>query len=388
MTLILPRNVDPAERWPNLFNHRLDVITGNLWGINKGGGRFFAASRGLLDTKKKLDMMKALGITYVEAHDTDILDLVLGAEEAEKGYPEGLSEPAKMRLLDKAVTEFEKELRLRGMTCGMFTMNLFNSSPLFVYGNLGSQNVEARALAIRRTKVGLSIAQRLGCIYVYWVGTNGVNGLMSANHTCRYGLLFDALVRILKWHRRVNGDAAVPMAGEAKPEEPMWRMYAPVTQSFLWLSLQIAIQYPSLAGLLGVNPEQGHEQMVKLDPAMTLGEAMAIGLLYHIHFNDQGGDPGFDRDGAAGATSLRGLVDMIWQLHNSGYTGLLGLDVQPRPTDTSEQQEAALRLSVCRIRWAVDVVKNKINPNKMRGFHAAGDQVAVEEYIDEVVFGI
>ncbi|MBT3835539.1 hypothetical protein HOF56_04825, partial [Candidatus Peribacteria bacterium] len=122
-----------------------------------------------------------------------------------------MTEDQKMELLHQAVGILKKELTERGMVLAMFTMNLFNSDQLFVYGNMSSEVKEARDLAISRTKIGISIAQEFGCIYVYWVGTNGVNGLMSGNHMLRYQLMFDAWVQILKWHKRQHGrDGNVP----------------------------------------------------------------------------------------------------------------------------------------------------------------------------------
>ena len=390
-SLILPSKlVDPAERWPDIYCHNLDAITGNAWGVNEGGGRFFAASRSWTSTRGKLDLLKGIGITRFECHDTDILDLVLGLI-GKDGYPTDMTEDQKMELLHQAVGILKKELTERGMVLAMFTMNLFNSDQLFVYGNMSSEVKEARDLAISRTKIGISIAQEFGCIYVDWVGTNGCNGLMSGNHMLRYQLMFDAWVQILKWHKRQHGrdgNVPIPIAGEAKPEEPMWRMYAPVTQSFLWMALQIALQFPSLAGMLGVNPEEGHEVMAKLDPSMTLGEAMTLGLLFHTHFNQQGGDPGFDRDGAAGSISLRSLIDMLWQLHITGYKGLIGLDVQPRPTDTDEQQAAAIEESIRNVKWAVDIVQNHIDDEHLLSLQAKGNQVEINRYIGETAFGI
>jgi xylose isomerase len=357
--------------------------------MNPGGGRFYAETRDPIGTLAKLDRMKAAGIVWVEGHDSDVLDLVLGLEEAKKGYPTKMTEQEKMELCLKAAEEFKKALDERQMAAAMWTMNLFNSDKLFVFGNIGSEVDDARDLAIARTEFGMEIAQDiLGCIYVLWNGTLGVDGRQGGNHCKRNGLIRDALRRILRGRLHKKGDAAHPLAAEAKPEEPKRKMYLPVTQSVLALSWRLAFEEPDLAGLLGVNPEVGHEEMAKLDPAMTYGEALDHGLLYHTHLNDQGGDPAFDRDRPAGSECLRQLVDIVWQLKVGGYRGKLGIDAQPCPTDTNEQHCATIATSAARIRWAVDKAKNAIDDATLAEIHARHNQHEVDRYIDEVVFGI
>lgn len=381
-------HIAPKDRWPNLFSHKLgEAITAPLWGENEGGGRFYMPGRIWIPTTTKLDHMKAAGVTHVEAHDTDILDLILGPDGA-NGYPVDMSEKEKMNLLRQAAAKFAKELEKRGLKPGMFTMNLFSSDPLFIFGNLGSQNEKTRALAISRMKVGMEIAQEvLHCIYVYWNGTNGVDGVISANHMLRNELTYQALVTILKWARRKWGDLTQPIACEAKVEEPKHKMYTPVTQCFLAMAWRMACEHPSLAGLMGVNPEVGHIVMAKLDPAMTFGEALFHGLLYHTHLNDQGGDPAFDRDHPVGATNLKSLIDIMYQLRAGGYSGLIGIDAQPRPTDRDDQQAATIETSVARIKWAV-AASEKLDTDEMRALQAAHDQDGIDRLVDTTVFGI
>lgn len=374
-----------AERWPHLFSHNLDAITAPLWGMNPGGGRFYAPNRRGLTTLEKLDLLKGV-VQYVEAHDTDILDIELGPDGA-CGYPTGMPEAQKMTTLRAAVAKYAAALAERGLKPGMWTMNLFSSDPLFNFGNFGSEVEEARTLAINRTIEGMSIAQVLQCLAVWWNGTNGVDGLMSAEHAKRNALTYRAFVTVLTEMRKRFGDGTQPLAAETKPEEPKSRMYTPVTQSILAMAWRLAVEYPDLAGLLGVNPEVGHEVMVKLDPAMTYGEAMFHGLLYHTHLNDQGGDPGFDRDHPAGSMCLRGLVDIVWQLKVGGYRGLLGIDAQPRPTDNDGQQNATIVASAKRIRWAVTAAR-KIADVALRSLQKHHNQAAIDEYVDRTVFGI
>jgi xylose isomerase len=353
--------------------------------MNPGGGRFYAPNRIYLPTTAKLDLIASdcRGVTHVEAHDTDVLDLVLPGQHA---YPATMREEEKLETAIEAAKRLRAELHKRGLKPGMWTMNLFSSDPLFNFGNLGSEVTNARDLAIRRTIVGMQIANEiLACLYVYWNGTNGVDGLISANHAKRIMLTYLALVTIISEVHAKYGENTLPAAGEAKPEEPKSRMYTPVTQSFLAMAMRLELEHPELAGLFGVNPEVGHEVMAKLDPAMTYGEAMMYGLLYHCHLNDQGGDPGFDRDHPAGSMCPKGLLDIVWQLKVNGYTGLLGIDAQPRATDSDSQQHATIKSSARRIRWAVEAAK-RVDDAVLLDLQSRHDQAEIDNYIDTVVF--
>lgn len=68
--------LQPREIWPDRYNHDLDAFSAGLWNINPGGGRFYKPNRPALSTPEKLDLLQAAGADFIEAHDTDILDLV------------------------------------------------------------------------------------------------------------------------------------------------------------------------------------------------------------------------------------------------------------------------------------------------------------------------
>lgn len=380
----------PQDIWPDRYNHNLDALSFGLWNINEGGGRFFRANRKWLSTQAKLDLLAELGIEYVESHDTDMLDLVLDEEDARglSGYPYGMSETDKMDLLEKAAQQLRGELDQRGLRCGVFTMNLFNSERAWNFGNLGSELDDVRRLAIERTIMGIDVAVNIldAQVYVYWVGTNGTDGLFSAFHPKRIRRTRDALVEIMDRALTDHGDAMLPFAIEPKVEEPKYKMYMGTASSSLAFIYQIALEYPDLARYLGLNIEVAHSLMGKTDPAMDFGEALDAGKLFHIHENGQG-EPAYDRDLASGDESLYGLVDRMWQLVKAGYKGLVGADVQPLPQDRDNQAAATIERTARRVRWAIAQAR-KLDDAVMDRLQAHHDQAGVLRYVDEVVFGI
>ena len=177
------------------------------------------ANRNRITVQAKLDRMKAVGVTHIEAHDTDILELVLGSAECLKHggtYPRAASEVEKMQMLRESAKVFRAELQRRGLRCGMFTMNLFSSEQDWNYGNYGSEKDAVRQLAIDRTKVGIEVAVDIlnAHVYVYWVGTNGTDGRFSAFHPRRIQKTRSAIVAILSWAHSTYGKRLLPFAFE------------------------------------------------------------------------------------------------------------------------------------------------------------------------------
>jgi len=370
----------PEEIWPERYCHNLDQFSFGVWNMNPGGGRFFKANREWISTEKKLDLLVKAGVTYIEAHDSDILDLGLGEKAKDiVGYPDDMSEAQKMELLMKAAGKFDKELKKRNLKCGAFTMNLFNSEKEWNYGNYGSEVDEVRDLAIQRTLMGIKIAVEVlnAQLYIYWVGTNGTDGLFSAFHPNRIRRTREALIEIMDKSVEKYGDKMCPFAFEPKPEEPKYKMYYGTAASALACVFRVTIERPELGKFMGLNIEVAHSLMGKTDPAMDYGEALESGKLFHIHENAQG-EPAYDRDLAAGDDSLVSLIDRMWQLKVSGYKGLLGADVQPLPQDRDDQMSATVERSKRRVVWAVKQAR-KLDDAVMKEFHAKHDQAGVLE---------
>ena len=379
----------PEEIWPDRYIHNLDAFSFGVWNMNPGGGRFFKANREWIPTTAKLDLLVDIGVGFVEAHDSDILDLVLGDKAQDiVGYPDDMTESQKMDLLVKAAEKFDEELKKRDLKCGAFTMNLFNSEKEWNYGNYGSEMDDVRQLAMQRTLVGIDIAVEVlnAQVYIYWVGTNGTDGLLSTFHPRRIRRTREALIEIMDKSVEKHGDKMCPFAFEPKPEEPKFKMYHGTAASALACVFRITLERPDLGRLMGLNIEVAHSLMGKTDPAMDYGEALESGKLFHTHENAQG-EPAYDRDLAAGDDSLVSLIDRMWQLKVGDYKGLLGGDVQPLPQDRDDQMAATIERTMRRVKWAVKQAR-KLDDATMEELHSNHDQAGVLDYLDATVFSM
>ena len=381
--------LQPEDIWSDKYCHNLDKFSFGVWNMNPGGGRFFKANRKWISTTAKLDLLADAGVEYIEAHDTDLLDLVLGDKAKDiVGYPDGMSESEKMDLMMKAATKFKDELDKRKQKCGVYTMNLFNSEKEWNFGNYGSEVDAVRKLAIQRTLAGIKAAVEIvnAQVYVYWVGSNGTDGLLSAFHPKRIRRTREALVEIMDKSVSKYGDKMCPFAFEPKPEEPKFKMYYGTASSALACVFRISLERPDLGKFIGLNIEVAHSLMGKTDPAMDYGEALESGKLFHIHENAQG-EPAFDRDLAAGDDSMISLIDRMWQLKVAKYKGLLGADVQPLPQDRDDQMSATIIRTKRRVKWAVEQAR-KLDDTIMEKLHSTHDQAGVLDYMDATVFSM
>lgn len=295
-----------------------------------------------------------------------------------------------MALLAKAAIKFREALNERDLECGVFTMNLFNSEPCWNFGNLGSEVKEVRELAIHRTIHGLEIAIEFlnTQVYVYWVGTNGPNGKLGAFHPLRFRLTREALQAIIATVVSKYGDEKmIPFAFEPKIEEPEYKMYYGSAASALACILRIALEAPEIAKYMGINIEVAHSVMGKMDPAMDYGEALEAAKLFHVHENSQPIGPGFDFDGAVGEDDPIGLVDRMWQLKKADYKGLIGIDVQPLPTDSAAQQAATVERSINWLKWGIKHARKSLLDDTLQKFHENHDQAEVAKYVAVKVFG-
>jgi len=102
-----------------------------------------------------------------------------------------------------------------------------------------------------------------------------------------------------------------------------------------------------------LNPEIGHVLMGYEDLSMAFAWPLADGRLAHSHWNSQ---PlgNYDQDLTVGSVSPESLEALLYTLRLHGYTGHLGIDINPEriPVDV------ALRISFDAIRAANDRVEN------------------------------
>jgi len=330
------------------------------WNIGPGGGRFTPAMRGELDLAAKAKLIRAAGGTHMEFHDTE-------------APPEQAANIARI-------------VREEGLSIAMCTANLFRREE-FVGGNFGHPNAHVRDAAIAYTEKYISTGIEIfGCsTYVYWNGSNGIDVPLGCGYQEAYLTTAGCLEEIVKWMVTTYGhERALAIAIEPKPNEPRgWGIPANVGEA---LSI-ISLMDPRFQPFVGVNPETCHSQIGGLRYAMELGLASAAGKLFHVHLNGGSGNPKFDEDRAFGDVDFTVAVETVATLNEIGYTGMVGLDVQPLPTDNNSQQAASVARSIRNFKRAQECVK-RINWVELNAYRAQHNQAAIADLFASAICGI
>lgn len=354
---------DSAGNWQPVFPvYGLgDAFAAGVWNVGPGGGRFAPVMRPVLSLDQTLLELKGAGCSHVEFHDTEA-----EPEDAEK---------------------IMKSVRDAGMEVSMCTANLFKRGPEFANGNLGSPVPTTRAEAIRRTKnyirTGIEVFDAK--VYVYWNSSNGFGGPLQVNYKDVYKMTADSLSEVVSWMLSEYGpERALPIAIEPKPNEPVnWGVPADCGETLAIISLMPDEYRP----FVGTNLETCHSMMAGKRYASELGLAAAAGKAFYVHLN-AGTGLKFDEDLAFGDADLGVAVETVYTLIEIGYNSIVGIDVQPLNTDTTDQQAASVARSVRNFKRAQEICATRISSEELNALRERGDRAGLSEYFAKICSGI
>ena len=303
------------------------------WNIHEGADPFGPPVRPSRSFEDKLGVYKELGFDAVQFHDDDA---VPGLDTLS---------PAQVRERARAV---RRQLDDNGLLAEFVAPRLWES-PMTVDGAYTSNDPQARAYAVERSKRAADIAHELGTnLMVLWLAREGTY-LREAKDVVRAtGWLLEAVNAILDYA------PALRIAIEPKPNEPMDLAYVPTMGHALALGFQTGD--PARVGVL---MESAHSILAGLDPSDEIGFAMAAGKLWSVHLNDQNG-PKFDQDRSFGSVDLRRAFNQVRVLDANRFyeIGMVGLDVKAIRTQPAGLATKHLRNSMAVFLRLVELVRS------------------------------
>jgi xylose isomerase len=280
----------------NLQPTREHKFTFGLWTVgNPGRDPFGEPTRAAISPVTIVKRLSELGAYGVNFHDNDLVPI--DATPAER---------------DRIVRDFKAALSDYGMCVPMATTNLF-SDPVFKDGAFTSNDPRVRLYAVQKTMRAMDLGAECGAkIYVFWGGREGaeVDAAKDAREAVKW--FREALNFLCEYSISQGYD--YKFALEAKPNEPRGDIYFPSTGACL--GFINTLDHP---GMVGVNPEVGHEQMAGLNFYHVVAQAIEAGKLYHIDLNDQKG-PRFDQDLRFGSEGIKNLFFLV-KLLEEAYDG-------------------------------------------------------------------
>lgn len=338
-----------------------DAFAAGVWNVGPGGGRFAPVMRPVLALEETLAHIKAAGCTHVEFHDTE-------------------AEPADAEKIMAAVKN-------TGLEVSMCTANLFKRGPEFANGNFGSEVEATRSESVRRTKeyirTGIEVFDAK--VYVYWNSSNGYGGPLMVNYKDLFQRTAEGLNEVVAWMLKEYGpERALPIAIEPKPNEPVsWGAPADCGETLAIISLM----EPEYRPFVGTNLETCHSLMAGKRYAAELGLAAAANKVFYVHLNGGTGLK-FDEDLAFGDNDFGVAVETVYTLQEIGYTGIVGIDVQPLNTDTADQQAASIARSVRNFKRAQQVCAERIDASALHALRSTANRAELSEWFASTVSGL
>jgi xylose isomerase len=286
-----------------------DRFSFGLWTVGwQGVDVFGTAIRAPLDPEVAIAKLAELGAYGVSFHDNDVFPF--NATAAEK---------------NSAIQRVRRAVDAAGMVIPMVTTNLF-SHPVFRDGAFTANDREVRRFALRKVADNLDIAAELGAgIVVFWGGREGAESGAAKDVRAaldRYKEAFDILTGYV-----IEQGYNMRFAIEPKPNEPRGDIFLPTIGHALSFINEL-----EHSGMVGLNPEVGHEEMASLNFAHGLAQALWHGKLFHVDLNGQNG-PRYDQDLRFGAGNARGAFWTVDILESGGYEGPRHFDFKPPRTE-------------------------------------------------------
>ena len=274
-----------------------DRFSFGLWTVgNPGRDPFGLPVREPISPINIVENLARLGAWGVNLHDNDLVPI--DATPAER---------------DRIVADFKKALADHGMVVPMATTNLF-SDPAFRDGAFTSNDPAVRAYAVQKVMRAMDLGAELGAkTYVFWGGREGTETDAAKDPVEALNWMRDCMNFLMEYN--LDQGYHLKFALEAKPNEPRGDIYLPTTGAML--AFIATLDKPEH---FGVNPEVAHETMAGLNFVHAVGQALAMGKLFHIDLNAQKIGR-FDQDFRFAAEDLKGAFFLVKLLHDHDYQG-------------------------------------------------------------------
>jgi xylose isomerase len=291
---------------------REDRFSFGIWTVGWEGTDVFGGPvRAPMAADRAVRKLAELGAYGINFHDNDVFGFGDGAGVRER----------KTGALRKALEE-------TGVVVTTATTNLF-SHPVFKDGAFTANEREVRRFALAKVMRNLDLAAELGAeTYVFWGGREGAESGAAKDVRVALDRYAEGL-NVLSAYVAEQG-YAIRFAIEPKPNEPRGDILLPTVGHAL--AFIGTLERP---GMVGVNPEVGHEEMAGVNYAHGIAQALWHGKLFHVDLNGQHG-PRFDQDLRFGAGNARGAFWVVDTLLAGGYDGPVHFDFKPPRTEDDE----------------------------------------------------
>jgi xylose isomerase len=300
-------------------------------------------------------MLAESGITYYEAHDSEI--------------PQSHVEEAK-RVADKL-----------GLKCGMYTPSYF-ADAIFKDGAMTSNEPVIRRLAVENGKKAIDNAIVLEApVVVFWNGREGFDFVLTKNGQDAFHRLVESFNEVAQYANE-KGQGKVCLALEPKPNEPRGNMYLATVGEVLYLISRLD---PNHQHLFGVNPETAHSRIAGLDYIWDVEMCIEAGKLFHIHLNSQDGQR-YDQDFPFGYTEPLKDLALLVVLQDAAYEGVIAFDIKAPRTDDPKNIADIITVSSQNLVWLWERAL-AVDRNLIQSLRNERRNTAIAGYLAKCLYG-
>ncbi len=330
-------------------------IGAGVWNLGSGRDPFGGPTRPEIPVLERIPMLAQAGITYIEAHDVEIL---------------ATDVPEAKRLMKKY-----------GLKMGMYTPSFF-ADPVFKDGAMTSNDPAVRSQALQNAIQAVDTTVALGAeIMVFWNGREGFDFMLAKNGRESFRRLVDGFNAVGRYAMKKYGKRSPRFALEPKPNEPRANMYLSNVGEALYLISRLD---PAVQGLFGINPETAHSRMAGLDYVWEVELCLEAGKLYHIHLNSQD-TTRYDQDLPFGYTEPLKDLALCVVLQDARWKGILAFDVKAPRTDRPEDITDILSTSAANLQrlWNKAL---KVDRRKIATFRSTQQYTAMAGYLASCLY--
>ncbi len=328
-----------------------------VWNLGPGGDPFGGPTRPVIPILDRLPLIAEAGMTYYEAHDTEITP-----DMAEAG---------------------RKRSEECGLQCAMYTPSYF-TDPLFKDGAMTSNDPAVRARGLENAKRAVDAAVTLGApTLVFWNGREGFDFVLAKNGQDSFKRLIEGFDAVGQYAQEKHGRGTLRFALEPKPNEPRANMYLANVGEVLYLISRLD---EGVRAEFGVNPETAHSRIAGLDYVWDVELCLEAGKLFHIHLNSQDGQR-YDQDLPYGYTEPLKDLALCVVLQDARYEGIIAFDLKAPRTDDVKDVQDILTVSGQNLVWLWERAA-KVDRAQIEEYRRTNRATALSGYLAKCLYGV
>jgi len=333
----------------------MNGLGAGVWNLGPGTDPFGGPTRDAIPMLDRLPMLADAGMTYYEAHDTEIT-----AADAPKA------------------AKIAKSL---GLKCAMYTPSFFTATE-FKDGAMSSNDPAIRKKGLENALRAVDTTALLGAkTMVFWNGREGFDFVLAKSGREVVKRLVEGFNKVGAYARK-NYGTKIKFAIEPKPNEPRANMYLANVGEVLYLISRLDADVQPIFGL---NPETAHSRIAGLDYTWDIELCLEAGKLFHIHLNAQDGQR-YDQDLPFGYTEPLKDLALCVVLQDAKYAGPICFDVKAPRVDDPANISDVLTVSSRNLVWLWERAL-EVDRKKIQAFRAENRLTALSGYLAECLYG-